>query len=164
SQPTSTSVPYTTLFRSKWQIRVQAAYEVELQGAFARALFRAGVNLFQGEVVGARRAGVAGKSAELAMSDTHVGRIDVAVDVEIGDFAVFFLAHVIGQPANGQQVGRTVQRDAVFYTQPPTRKHFLRNRLQALIGDGKFAHYESVKNFKRAKPLPPRPRTAGTTY
>src|SRR5207244_13122657 len=83
SQPTSTSVPYTTLFRSKWQIRVQAAYDVELQGAFARALFRAGVNLFQGEVVGARRAGVAAKSAELAMSDTHVGRIDVAVDVEI---------------------------------------------------------------------------------
>ena len=83
------------------QIRMQPADNVKFQRAFARALFRAGVNLFQREVVRARRVGVAAKSAELAVRHANVGRIDVPVDVVIRDVAVLSFAHVIRQPAHG---------------------------------------------------------------
>ena len=137
---------------------------MEFQGSFARALFGSRVNFFQRKVVSAWCVGVTAKGAELAMSDTNVGRINVPVDVEIGDVAVFFFAHVIRHPANGQEVRRTIQRDAIVKGKPFTREHFLGNRLQPLIGDRKFAHYESIESFKRAKPPPQRPRTAETAY
>src|SRR5882762_1542942 len=146
------------------QIRVQAAHDVEFQRAFARALFGAGINLFQGEVVRTRRAGVAAKGAELAMSDTYVRRIDVPVDIEISHVAVLFFTHVIRQPANGQQVRRAVQRDAIIDRKPLPGKNFAGNRLQPLIGDCKCADFESVEKFKRAKPQQQHPRTTETTY
>ncbi len=148
----------------KRQIRVQAAHDVKFQRPFARALFGAGVNFFQGEVIRSRRAGIPSKRAELAMGDTNVGRIDVPIDVEIGDVPVFLLAHAICQPTNRQQVRRAVQPDAVVNAQALACQHFLGNRVQPLVGDLKFAHFEFVESFKRAKPLPQRPRTPGTTY
>src|SRR2546430_7787602 len=107
---------------------------------------------------------IAAKGAELAVSDTNVGRIDVPVDVEISHVAVFFFAHVIRQPANGKQIGRAVQRDAIIERKARAGKNGVGNRLQTLIGDRQFAHLEFVESFKRAKLLPQRPRTAGTTY
>ena len=47
------------------------------------------------------------------MRDTDVRWIDVTVYVEVGDAAVFFFADVIGEPADGEQVRRTVKFDAV---------------------------------------------------
>src|SRR6266446_812219 len=137
---------------------------MKFQCAFARTLFGAGVNLLERKVVRPGRVRVAAKSAELAMRHANVGRINVPVDVEIGDVAVFFLADVICEPANGQEVRRAVQRDAVVKGKPFARENFLGNRLQPLVGDREFTHSGSVESFKRAIPPPPRPRTAGTTY
>jgi hypothetical protein len=39
------------------------------------------------------------------MRHADVGRIDVTVDVEIGDVAVLFFADVVGEPADREQVG-----------------------------------------------------------
>ena len=113
---------------------------MEFQGSFARALFGSRVNFFQRKVVSAWRVGVTAKGAELAMSDTNVGRINVPVDVEIGDVAVLFFAHVIREPADRQQVRRAIQRAAVVKRKPLAGENFVCNRLQPLIGDRKFAH------------------------
>ena len=148
----------------KRQIRVQTADDVEFQCAFAGSLFGAGVNFFQRKIVCARRVGVAAKRAQFAVSDANICRIDVPVDIEIGDVAVSFLANVIREPANGEQVRRTIQADAVVKRKTLAGENFLRNRLQLQVGDREFAHSKSVESFKRAKPQPRRPRTAETIY
>ncbi len=112
------------------QVRVQAADNVKFQRAFAHTLFRARINLIQRKIVGAGRVGIAAKGAKLAVCNADVCRIDVPIDVVIRDIAVLFLAHVIRQPAHGQQVGRTIQRDAVVKAQPFAGQDFIRNRLQ----------------------------------
>src|ERR1700693_2992454 len=93
---------------------MQAANHVEFSGAFAHALFSALINFFEGEGIGAGGVVVASKSAQFAVGHAHVGGIDVPVDVEIGDVPVAFFAYVIGQPAHGEEIGRAIQRDAVF--------------------------------------------------
>src|SRR2546430_13395578 len=90
---------------------------------------------------------IAAKGAELAVSDTNVGRIDVPVDVEISHVAVLFFAHVIRQPANGKEIGRAVQRDAIIERKPLVGKNFVRNRLQPLICNRKFTHFESIEKL-----------------
>ena len=47
------------------------------------------------------------------MRHADVGGIDVAVDVEIADVAVALFADVIGEPADGEQVVRLEEREAV---------------------------------------------------
>ena len=44
------------------------------------------------------------------MRHADVRGIDVPVDVEVADVAVALLAHVVGQPAQGQQVRRAIER------------------------------------------------------
>ena len=92
---------------------MQAADNVNFRGAFANALRRALVHFFEGEGVSAGGSGIAAESAELAMGHTNVRGIDVAVDVVISDVAVALFADVIGQPADGEQIGRFVESDAV---------------------------------------------------
>ena len=48
------------------------------------------------------------------MRHADIGWIDVAVDVEIADFPVPLLAHVIGEPAERQQVVRLEERETVL--------------------------------------------------
>ena len=87
------------------QIGMQSANNVEFGCAFANALLGALINFFEGVSVGARRVGVAAERTQLAMRHADVGRIDVTVDVEIGDVAVLFFADVVGEPADREQVG-----------------------------------------------------------
>jgi hypothetical protein len=143
---------------------MQSADDVEFQRAFAHTLFGARVNFFQGKVIRAGRVGIAAESAQFAMRHAHVCGIDVPVDVEVRNVAVLFFTHVIRQPPDRQQIGRAVKRDALAHGEPFACQNFFRNRLQPLVSDREFAHFESVESFKRAKPLPPRPRTTETTY
>ena len=99
------------------QIGMQAADHVKFRGAFAHALLGALPDFFEREGVGAGRIGAAAEGAELAMRDADVGGIDVAIDVEVADVAVALLANVVGEPAEGQQVGRAVEREAVVGSQ-----------------------------------------------
>src|SRR5882762_11949103 len=115
------------------------------------------------------------------MRDAYVGRIDVAIDVEKAGIAVTLLADGIREPANGEQVGRAIERDAVLEAQALSCENLVRNRLQPLVGDSKFAHCASSTDFslcssvsKKNQPtqaeacancarrLLPRPRTAET--
>src|SRR6202171_6805747 len=92
---------------------MQAADDVEFGGAFADALFGALVDFFECKGVSAGSVGIAAESAELAMGDANVGRVDVAIDVEVGDVAVALLADVVGEPTDGEEIGRAIERDTV---------------------------------------------------
>ena len=58
----------------EWQIRMQAANDVEFERTFAHALFRARINFIQRKIVSAGRIGVAAKRAELAMRHANICR------------------------------------------------------------------------------------------
>src|SRR5580658_9603026 len=111
------------------QIRMQAADDVKLRGPFANALFRALVDLLESKRVSTGRVRIAAKSAEFAMRDAYVGRVDVAIDVVVGNVSVALLTNVVREPADGQKVRRTVKRDAVIHRQALARENFLSHGL-----------------------------------
>ena len=131
----------------KRQIGMQAADHVEFRGAFAHALFGALVNFLERERVRAGRIGIAAKGAQLAVRDADVRGIDVAIHVEEAGVAVALLAHVIGEPADGEQVRRTVERDAVVGGQALAGQDFVGDRLQVRVVDVKFGHGLSSTGF-----------------
>src|SRR5580692_6124893 len=144
------------------QVRMQAADDVKFRCTFSNALFRAFINLFEGERVSAGSVRITTEGAKFAMRYADVRRIDVAIDVVIGDIAVALLTHVVRQPSDRKKIGGTIQRDAVLHAQAFAGEDFFRDGLQPLVRDRQFAHFESAEKFKRAKPLPQRPRTTGT--
>src|SRR6266403_1311176 len=86
------------------QIGMQTANDVELRRAFANALFGALIDFFESEGISAGRIRIAAKRTKFAVRYADVGRIDVTIDVEVGDVAVFFLANVIGEPSDGEKI------------------------------------------------------------
>ena len=96
------------------KIGMQPADDVKFRGAFGHALRGARVNFIERKRVGARRIRRAAERAQLAVRDANVRGIDVPVDVEVADVSVALLAHVIRKPADGQQVVRLEEREAVF--------------------------------------------------
>ena len=128
---------------------MQAANHVEFGGAFADALFGALVDFFEREGVGAGSVGIASESAQLAVGDAHVGGIDVAIDVEIGDVAVAFFAYVIGEPADGEKIGRAIQRDAIFEREALAGENFCGDGFQGSVGDGSSATVFSTYRMLR---------------
>src|SRR5262249_47272006 len=92
---------------------VQAADDVQLGGAAALGLGGALEDLFVGHDVTLRTFQVGPKGAEGAAVNADVGRVEVGVDVVIGEVAVFALAHLVGEFAEGEQVGRLVEVNAV---------------------------------------------------
>ncbi len=69
--------------------------------------------LFERHGVGAGCVFLAAEGTKAAGGDADVGRINVAVDVEIGLVAVKTLAHVIGQPAHGENVAGAVEGEGI---------------------------------------------------
>src|ERR1700690_13413 len=90
----------------KRQVRVQTADDVKFRGPFRNSFRRASEDLTEREGVRAGGIGRASKGAKLAMRHAHVCRIDVAVDVEVDDLTMALLAHMVRQPAKGQQIVR----------------------------------------------------------
>src|SRR5262245_28702553 len=132
---------------------MQAADDVEFGGSFADTLFGALVNLFQRKIVSAGGIGIAAEGTEFAVRNANVGGIDVAVDVVISDVAVFFLANVIGEPAYGEQVRRTVELDAIVEAETLAGENFVGYGPQTLVGEDKVAQVdnssESRANYVR---------------
>src|SRR5580704_16481519 len=114
---------------------MESADDVELGDGVlsirAPAVARDLPHLFERHGVGLGILGSLAESAEAATSDAHVGGIDVAVDVEIGDVAVEAFAHAIGEPADAEQIGRAVKRDAVVETEANLGVDFLGDRPEA---------------------------------
>src|SRR6185437_7655588 len=119
----------------KREIGMQSADDVEFGGAFGDALRGALKDFLEGKCVSARGIGRAAKRAEFAMRDADVCGIDVAVDVEKADVAMTLLADMIGEPAQGQEIVRFEEREAVFGGEALASEHFGRNGLEAKVGD-----------------------------
>src|ERR1700751_904289 len=114
---------------------MQSTDNMKLRGTFCDSITGALVDFVQGEIVSAGRIGRATKRAELAVRHANVRGIDVAIDVEIRDVAVLLLAHVIREPADGEQIMRLIQRKPVFGMQALAREHLLSHGLQARVTD-----------------------------
>jgi hypothetical protein len=52
---------------------------------------------------------------------------------------VFLFANVVGEPADGKEVGRTVELDAVVESEALTRQDFVGDGLEALVSEDDFA-------------------------
>ena len=105
------------------KIGMQPADDVKFRGAFGHALRRASHISSSAIRVRPRRVGRAAKGAQLAVRHANVRGIDVPVDVEVADVPVALLAHVVREPADGQQVVRFEQRQAVFGRQALAGEH-----------------------------------------
>ena len=117
----------------KRQIGVQAADDVKLGDRFGVARGRCFPSLVEGHGVAGGVALFAAKGAELAGSHANIGGVDVAIDVEVGEVAVHPLADMVGQPANGQNVGGGVEREAVVGAETLLGHHLGGDRLQTLV-------------------------------
>jgi hypothetical protein len=119
---------------------MQPADDVKFRGALAHTLRGALVNLFERVGVRPGSIGIAAKSAQLAMRDADIRGINVAVDVVIGDVAVALFADVIRQPADGEQVGRAEQGDAVVKGEAFAGQHLVGDGLQVCVLNLQFSH------------------------
>ena len=72
------------------------------------------------------------------MSHADVRGINVAVDVEIADVAVALFAHVIGEPADGEQVVRLEEREAIIGGKAITSEDFGRDGFEVRVDDSEF--------------------------
>src|SRR5882672_131888 len=146
---------------------MQAADDVKFGCAFADALVGALINFVEGVSVGAGRVRIAAERAELTVGNADVGRIDVTIDVVVGDVAVFLLADIIGEPADGEKVGRAIKLDAFVEGKAFAGADFVRDGFQSLVAKSQFTHFKSVEKFSRfirAKARLRRPRTKRTKY
>ena len=75
-------------------------------------------DLLVGHHVALRALQVGPESAEGAAIDADVGRVEVRVDVVVGDVAVLALAHQVGQFAEREQVGLVFEEQAVVEGEP----------------------------------------------
>ena len=115
------------------QIGVQTADDVKLRDRLRVARGRRFPGLVEGHGVAGGVALLAAKGAELAGRHADVGRVDVAIDVEVGEVAVHPLADMVGQPAHRQNVRRGVERKPVFGAQTLLGQHLGGDRLQARV-------------------------------
>jgi hypothetical protein len=76
---------------------------------------------------------LASEGAQLAGRHANIGGVDVPVHVEVRYVAMHPLAHMVGQPAHGQHVRRSVKHNAVVEVQPFPGEYFRGNRLKPWI-------------------------------
>ena len=82
------------------------------------------------------------------MRDANVRRIDVAIYVEVANVAVAFLADVIRQPADGEQIVRLIKREAIVGSQALPGENFVRRRLEPRVRDLEFRSHFPVNHCK----------------
>ena len=106
----------------KGQIRMESADNVEFSDRFGIAGGRSLESFFQRHGICARSIFLASKSTETASSYANVGGIDVAVHVEVSNVAMHPLAHMVRQPANGQNIVGAISSDRILKVEPLPRK------------------------------------------
>ena len=109
------------------QIGMQSAHNVKFGHGFAVAGSRGLEGFFQCHRVSPRRVLLAAESAQTAGGHADVGRIQVAIDVEIRSVAMQSLADVIRQPTHGQNIPGAVEREGVVDIQTLAGQNFVMN-------------------------------------
>ena len=114
---------------------MQSADDVEFRDGFAPAFARAMPHFFERHGVGFGIAHALAERAQPAARHANVGRVDVAVDVEICGVAVHPLAHQIRHVAQRQNILVAIERNAIFERQPFAGFHLFADGEQAGIVD-----------------------------
>jgi hypothetical protein len=109
-------------------VQFGAALRGRLAGAVEDLLVRHDVAL--------RRLQVGAERAESAAVHAHVRRVEVLVDVVIGDVAVLRLADAVRQFAEGEQVGVRVEVQAVVEREADAGADFVGDVGRAAVGCG----------------------------
>ena len=121
----------TLRYQSYFALMVQAADDVHLGAAVLDRLGAAGEDLLVAHHVALRVAQVGAERAERAAIDADVGRVEVRVDVVVGDVAVLALADEVGQLAHfGQRHIGPLEEEAVVEREPLAGFDFFADRLQ----------------------------------
>ena len=117
----------------KRQIGMQSADDVKFGDRLGVSGSRGFESLFERHGVGAGRVLLASEGAQAAGRHANIRRIDVPVDVEVRLVAVHALAHVVGHPADGENVAGAVEREGIVGVKPLAGKDFVVNRRQPRI-------------------------------
>ena len=104
---------------------MQASHDVEFCDGFAVPGSGCFKGFFERHCVGTRRVLFSSEGAEAAGSDTYIRRIDMAIQVEIGFIAVQALADLVRQPADRQNIARTIQGQSVVSIEAFASQHLL---------------------------------------
>src|SRR6185369_15016733 len=112
---------------------MQAADDVKFGDALGVAAAGALPDFLQRKGVGGGVLGFLAKSAEFAAGHAHVGGINVTVDVEESLVSVKSLTDLVRHPADAEEVGGAVKRQAVFRIQTLAALDFVADRQQAGI-------------------------------
>ena len=140
------SAPHHLEIPIEREIRMQAADDVELGDLVAALLCGVLVDLVVAHLPGVIFPRQSRKTAELAVVgiDTDVGRIDVPVDVVVGNISVESSAHVICKPAELQKIGRCEAETGVVGVEANARLGpFLQGR-EAVLGRAQAGSIRSL--------------------
>ena len=119
---------------------MQPADDVKLGHRFGVAGSRGLEGLFERHRVGAGSVFLAAEGAQAAGRHANVGRIDMAIDVEVRLVAVHALADLIRQPADGEDVAGAVERESVVVGQAFAGQHLVVNGLEAGVVGLEWMH------------------------
>ena len=93
---------------------MQSADDVKLRDCLGITGSRGLECFFEGHGVGAGRIFLAPKCTQAAGCHANVGRIQVAVDVEVRLVTVHAFANVVGEPADRQNVASAIEGESIF--------------------------------------------------
>ncbi len=96
---------------------MQSADNVKFRDRFGIAFAGHFPNLFHRHRVGVGIVRLLAERAQAATCDADIGRIDMAIDVEVRDVPMQSFAYKVGHVAQRQNIGAAVERDAVFIGQ-----------------------------------------------
>ena len=112
---------------------MQAADNVKFGDCFSPADPGGFPYLLEGHRVGFRILGPLAKRAQPAARHAHIGGIDVAVHVEVGDRPVQPLANEVGYIAERENVRAPVHRNAIVVAQTDAGFDLIQDRLQPAV-------------------------------
>jgi len=130
----------------KRQVGMQSADDVKLRDGLGVAGSRGLEGLVERHGVGTGRILLAAESAQAACGDADIGRIDMAVDVEVSFVAMHALADEVRHPSDGQNVAGAIQRESVVSSESLTAQHFGVDRRQPRIVSLKCVGLGSVRS------------------
>ena len=102
----------------KRQVGMQSADDVKLRDRLGITGSGSLESFFQRHGVGARACPSCVRRHTAAGGHANIGRIQMAVDVEVRLVAVHAFANVVGHPADGQNVAGAIKSESVIGVQP----------------------------------------------
>ena len=131
------------------QFRVESTDDVELGDRFGIAFARAVPDLVERHRVSLGIFLAFAERAQSATGDADIGRIDVAIDVEIGHFAMHALAHDVRQVADAEQIVRSEKSKAVVEIEPFASQNFQMDRQEPHVVKRRGKHLEGTSTEQK---------------